>query len=297
MEIKLDTLNLAINDAQMAVAALTHDWDSDEWNVFFASRRSGPTASAGVSSLPEGWNVFNTMPEGTPSAAPVGLTRGTWPRREVAPSVSGEPHAPSTADAAVSPIAPTTASSPPNENTVPPVPTLVPPVPVAPAGPATDLALANAGTMTHDSEGLPWDERIHAGSHGVNADGTWRAKRGVDAAVAAAVRAELLGTPATPDPTTVGFGQSTPAAAVLPPPAPVPAVTPVAGWPECVPVNPGESPFQAFMRYVAPKLNGGGLTTSRLVEIVRSVGLNMLPELDGNPDRIPAVVQAIEGAA
>lgn len=283
MEIKLDTLNLAFNDAQMAVAALTHDWDSDKWNVFFASRRSGPTAPAGVNALPEGTNVFNTMPEGT--------------TREVAPSVPGEPHAPSTADAAVPPIAPTTAASPPNENTVPPVPILVPPVPVAPAGPATDSVPANAGTMTHDSEGLPWDERIHAGSRGVNADGTWRAKRGVDAVVVATVRAELLGTPATPDPTTVGFGQSTPATAVLPPPAPVPAVTPVAGWPECVPMNPGESPFQAFMRYVAPKLNGGGLTTSRLVEIVRSVGLNMLPELDGNPDRIPAVVQAIEGAA
>lgn len=41
-----------------------------------------------------------------------------------------------------------------------------------------------------DSEGYPWDERIHASSRNTVADGTWRKKRGVDDALVASVRAE-----------------------------------------------------------------------------------------------------------
>lgn len=50
-----------------------------------------------------------------------------------------------------------------------------------PATPATDAA------------GLPWDERIHASSKALNADGTWRRKRGVDETTVARVEAELRG--------------------------------------------------------------------------------------------------------
>lgn len=31
-----------------------------------------------------------------------------------------------------------------------------------------------------DKRGMPWDERIHASSKSINADGTWRNKRGID---------------------------------------------------------------------------------------------------------------------
>lgn len=46
-----------------------------------------------------------------------------------------------------------------------------------------------------DSNGLPWDERIHSSSKAVNADGTWRYKRGGDLEERKAVEEELRGAP------------------------------------------------------------------------------------------------------
>lgn len=43
-----------------------------------------------------------------------------------------------------------------------------------------------------DSRGFPWDERIHASSKAINADGTWRNKRGVDSDLLHTVEAELM---------------------------------------------------------------------------------------------------------
>jgi hypothetical protein len=40
---------------------------------------------------------------------------------------------------------------------------------------------------------LPWDPRIHARTQSINADGSWRNKRGVDIALVAQVEAELRG--------------------------------------------------------------------------------------------------------
>lgn len=43
-----------------------------------------------------------------------------------------------------------------------------------------------------DSEGIPWDKRIHAGSKNKVKAGTWTTKRGVDKDLLAQVKAELL---------------------------------------------------------------------------------------------------------
>jgi len=42
-----------------------------------------------------------------------------------------------------------------------------------------------------DSEGIPWDKRIHASSKKQNADGRWKAKRGVELSLVDQVKAEL----------------------------------------------------------------------------------------------------------
>lgn len=47
--------------------------------------------------------------------------------------------------------------------------------PATPAGPAN----VAGGMPEFDSEGLPWDMRIHADTKGKNADGSWRRRRGV----------------------------------------------------------------------------------------------------------------------
>lgn len=51
-----------------------------------------------------------------------------------------------------------------------------------------------ADAPTADSEGLPWDARIHAKSKGTNQNGTWKRGRNVPDATWDAVRAELRAT-------------------------------------------------------------------------------------------------------
>lgn len=84
-----------------------------------------------------------------------------------------------------------------------------------------------------DSSGLPWDERIHSlsgdGSKPLNANGTWRRKRGVSDELVAQVEAELRGS-----------GHPTPQApvAVPVPPAPAIAATAPTTAPPAPPVTP-----------------------------------------------------------
>ena len=52
-----------------------------------------------------------------------------------------------------------------------------------------------------DATGLPWDERIHSASKATVKDGTWRKKKGVDAATIAQVESELRARAAGPVPT------------------------------------------------------------------------------------------------
>ena len=46
-----------------------------------------------------------------------------------------------------------------------------------------------------DKNGIPWDERIHAGTKRKNADGTWSLKKGVDKELAAQIIAEYKAAP------------------------------------------------------------------------------------------------------
>jgi hypothetical protein len=50
-------------------------------------------------------------------------------------------------------------------------------------------------TSDADENGLPWDERIHAASKALNADGTWRKRRGVSDDLVSEVETELRGEP------------------------------------------------------------------------------------------------------
>lgn len=101
------------------------------------------------------------------------------------------------------------------ENT--PAPTVIP----QPTPEPQDDEPTNDTPPATDKNGLPWDERIHAGTKALNADGTWKKRRGVDDATVAAVTAELTGAaPApTPEPTPAPQPEPTPA----PTPAPVPS--------------------------------------------------------------------------
>lgn len=107
---------------------------------------------------------------------------------------------------------------------------------------AADVATAEAA-ITLDKSGLPWDERIHSGNRALNADGTWRAKRNVDAGLVTRVTKELqatLGNTGAPAAPAATAPPAAPEAAPPPPPAPANTaftdlVTFIGQTPRCTP--------------------------------------------------------------
>ena len=92
--------------------------------------------------------------------------------------------------------------------TVPPPP---PAVTVAPGVPPMTVAIPTPPTLPSnldlDTQGLPWDNRIHSTPATKNADGSWRSRRNLDPDVKEQVTAELkralaapLAEPAAPTP-------------------------------------------------------------------------------------------------
>lgn len=177
-----------------------------------------------------------------------------------------------------------------------------------------------------DSEGYPWDERIHASSRSTVADGTWRRKRGVDDALVASVRAEwdekLRPAPAAPteaerlqadhvstmpaeeptalpvaiDPAAVGFGT---AAAQVPPPPPT---APAAGdaWPDDIlgPRVDTMAPFPQFMAWAGKQIQAGALDNARLLSVLQEHSVPILPALSApeHVGKISAIARQLAGA-
>ena len=77
---------------------------------------------------------------------------------------------------------------------------------------------ATVTTVELDKNGIPWDERIHAGTKRKNADGTWSLKKGVDKDLAAQIIAEYQ--VAAPTTTTVPAAPAAPAKPGVPPAPP-----------------------------------------------------------------------------
>lgn len=155
-------------------------------------------------------------------------------------------------------------------------------IPGVPAAPAMQAGTpANVGGVDLDAKGLPWDARIHAKSGnggGVkNADGTWRAKRGVDAAFVAQVEAELRAVQgAAPAPLAVA---GSPVAAIPAPSVATPAPAPVAPANlGNVPVPPAPGPQSSIASPSVPvgatpqNATSVGATTDNYVVLVQQVG-------------------------
>jgi len=77
-----------------------------------------------------------------------------------------------------------------------------------------------------DINGIPWDERIHAGSKALNKNGSWKARRGVDDSVVKSVRAELEAITPVVTPTLVDAPPPPASAPSVAPPPSAPTVTP-----------------------------------------------------------------------
>jgi len=140
--------------------------------------------------------------------------------------------------------------------TASPAPAISAPVPMPLPPAATTEADDDSGPVQPvapgevDRNGLPWDERIHASTRAKNADGSWRAKRGVDQTLVVAVEQELRSrapVPVAPQPAPMPIQPPVPAPIpmpVAPQPAPMPIQppAPVAAAPVPMPVMPAPVP-------------------------------------------------------
>jgi len=318
--------------------------------AFLQAQGQNPAYSAGAG-VPA--QVFHCGPDNEAVPAPIGVDApnvGTPPAGEVF-GVGGDlpqqvfgahaapqplPGAPSTAGAGQWPTAPVAQSLPLNPgaaqtdanqtHAVAPAPVAL--APLAPAAP-----MNHAGGVETDSEGLPWDPRIHSGGKKKNAgDGKWTAKRGInDPALVERVKAELRAVMAAPGgaPTAM-LGQTAPmpqtvaAPPVLTQPAPLlPNVAPVQTAPQApaaplvsAPAMPAAVPplpnpgTVAVSAATAPGAAPGGETFAQFMQrlapytstgqitpeaIARAAATVGvgLPMLRNRPDLIPAFAQAL----
>lgn len=170
----------------------------------------------------------------------------------------------------VQPIPPAAPAASANASASVAVPPAAAPVPSAGA----DVA-PPAPTNALDAQGLPWDQTIHASTKTKNADGTWRQKRGVDPALYEKRVAELRALVAIPAPGT---------AAPIPPAAgsvPVPALDYPGLMAQCI----------EWTSAVPPRI-----TLPTIIDLIKPLGLQMLPDLQHRPDLVPQVHALIVGA-
>ena len=209
----------------------------------------------------------------------------------------------------------------------------VPPAPVA-AAPVTPPPPPQAPGIEVDSQGLPWDNRIHSGSRAKVADGSWRQKRNLDPNVLAQVEGELrttMGLPHAPESAPAAAspaGVFAPAApeAVAPPPPPaaavpvpppfVPNVEPIAA-PAVITPPPPTAPagaattaspsshsgaaiapvtFPMLMQKITQAFTAKTLDQPTIQAACQAVGLPSLPMLASRPDLV-AQVATILGIA
>jgi hypothetical protein len=137
-------------------------------------------------------------------------------------------------DATVSsPTAPSVPPAAPAVGLVPGPGTALPTPPSAPAPVEADDddGPANANAPDVDSNGLPWDARIHSSTKGINNDGSWKKKRRASDELVATVTAELRArAPQQPAPTIpqpVALSPAIPMQPTAPMPVAAPAPQPV----------------------------------------------------------------------
>ena len=180
----------------------------------------------------------------------------------------------------------------------PPVPPVAPPPPaplaVDPPAPASTSAPAL------DSQGLPWDERIHSSSRELIKDGTWKVKRGTPPDLVASVRVELR--KLYPAPSTV----VAPVSPSAPTPPPVPAV--VAPPPPPAPSAPapvGSVTWIDLMALISDSLNVKKcISTEQLNAIAKQYGAVDPATGNGKFQRLalmeehwPSVYETVKGYA
>ena len=176
---------------------------------------------------------------------------------------------------------------------------------LTPPTPSTGLVVT-AGAV--DKNGMAWDAKVHSESKALNADGTWRFRRNLDAAVKAAYLASIAGAaplipvapmapaappapeaspaptaPVAPQPPVPGMGAET----AVPVPDGVSLGVPNAPQPPAVPAQ--ALGFRDFMSAVNKALAAGRMTQDQLITACKAVNLDGITALAGEPMKISLV--------
>lgn len=152
-----------------------------------------------------------------------------------------------------------------------------------------------------DSEGLPWDARIHSEKKSKIANGTWRLKRGIDPAQVELVKSELKAVAAIPAPPANPFAEVFGGANVPLPPSLTGASAETTGYTSCpastqdttaTSASPSDEPitFQELMTAITGAIRAGTLTRVDVQTAIAETGLPALPLLSSRVDLIPGVV-------
>jgi len=206
------------------------------------------------------------------------------------------PAAPSIAGAVTQHNAPGAA---PGSSTLPPAAPAAPapmPAPGATAISAPAAPTSHASDVELDSKGLPWDERIHASTKTKVADGTWKAKRGInDPALVARVEAELRARIAAPAMDAAAVFGGAVAPAPLPPAAIVPPAAPsLPAAPAAPSVAADPTTFEQLMSAISPLVVAGKLPPTATNQAATANGLANIVALQTQPAFVPLVWATIK---
>ena len=165
------------------------------------------------------------------------------------------------------------------------IPVLSPPAPPAmavltPAPSAPVLPTPPVSGVDVDSEGLPWDARIHASTKTKTQAGVWKKRKGLsDDVDQDAIKRELLDVMAIPTPATLGYRALPPTADLLHGPTPPAAAT--------------ESASPTTLVQLMPRVTAAMLAktipATALLDSVAALGLPSIPSLAQRPDMVPQV--------
>lgn len=125
-----------------------------------------------------------------------------------------------------------------------------------------------------DSNGLPWDARIHSSSKEQNKDGSWRIRRNISPELVETVTDQLRGIQKTPVPAKVADM----VAAINTPVAPLP---------------PAQLSFPMVVKTINEAKVAGKLTEAQVTEILQALGVNTLPILALRPELFRQAIDMI----
>lgn len=165
--------------------------------------------------------------------------------------------------------------------------------PVAPTAPAPQVTPAEVASAELDADGLPWDERIHAGTKTKTAKGIWTKRRGTPDATYNKVVAELRQQyPAADnaDADTTDTTDSEPEAPAAPTVA-APAAPSIS-----VPTAAPAGPYTELVDWLAKNTGDGKALSKEWVEQQFSANGTSLAALAGNDEHAKAFLDAFKAA-